>query len=232
MEVHRQARRLRTAVPGDQPALESLIAASARGLSASDYTSELRSKPLSAPPGVSTASSCATAPTWSSRPRPAGGLRWLELPQHVVRRRRARWSRAGRARSRAGLRAHPRLLRSSRLGAPRHRAVAARRVRIGGSRARFRTTELMATLPGEKLYSVRGLRRDRALAASAARRAHIDFIRMRKAWFRGSLRPTSVKLPARSSSGSIDSAVISQTGSWRLPRRCRARLKPLMIANL
>ena len=37
---------------------------------------------------------------------------------------------------------------------------------------------------------------------------------------------------ARASSGSIDSATTSQSGSWRLPRRCRPRLRPLMIANL
>src|SRR5262245_5426002 len=32
--------------------------------------------------------------------------------------------------------------------------------------------------------------------------------------------------------GTIDCPVISQSGSWRLPRRCRPRFRPVMIENL
>ena len=137
VEVHGEARRLRPRRPRrPDPALEALIAASARGLSAHDYTSEAdRSRPRHRV-------GCrqpADARRYLSRGRgrrPARSLWRLELPQHAVRRRRAGRPRAVGARSGARRRAHPRLLRASGLGAAWPRHLAARRLRVGGARAR------------------------------------------------------------------------------------------------
>jgi GNAT superfamily N-acetyltransferase len=180
VEVRGETRRLRPAVLGDQPVLEALIAASARGLSAQDYTSAQIEAALGTAWGVDSQlirdrtylvvevdGELAGAGGWSYRNTLFGadGLVGRE-PAELDPARDA-------ARIRAFF-VHPAWARRG-LGTLLLDACESAAREYG-----FRAAELMATLPGEKLYSVKGYVAIEPVRHPLPGGLHIDFVRMRK----------------------------------------------------
>ena len=171
---------LRPATLDDLPALESLIAASARGLSKQEYTSEQIEAALGTAWGVDTqlvrdrtyligevAGEAVACGGWSFRNTLFGadalaGREPAELdPANDAARIRAFF-------------VHPDWAR---------RGIGTQLLDACESAARargFRATELMATLPGEKLYRVRGYVAIEPVRHPLPNGLSIDFIRMRK----------------------------------------------------
>ena len=171
---------LRPATLDDLPALESLIAASARGLSKKEYTCEQIEAALGTAWGVDTQlvrdgtyliaeleGRSVACGGWSYRNTLFGGdaLQGRE-PAELDPARDA-------ARIRAFF-VHPEWAR---------RGIGTQLLDACESAARergFRATELMATLPGEKLYRVRGYVAIEPVRHPLPNGLGIDFVRMRK----------------------------------------------------
>jgi GNAT superfamily N-acetyltransferase len=180
VEVRGEARRLRPAVIADQPALETLIAASARGLSARDYTSAQIEAALGTAWGVDSqlirdgtyltvevGGQLAACGGWSYRNTLFGADAAAGREPSVL----------DPARDAARIRAffvHPDWARRG-LGTLLLDACESA-VREHG----FLAAELMATLPGERLYSVRGYVPLEPVRHPLPGGLTIDFIRMGK----------------------------------------------------
>lgn len=172
--------RIRRAAPEDRAALEQLIAESARGLSRGDYSDEQVEAALATVFGVDSdlvrdgtyyvaeaAGELVGCGGWSRRRTLFGGDRFAERdpgeldPSTEPAKIRAFFVRPGWARRGVGAA----LL-----------ATCEREARAAG----FRSAELMATLPGVRLYAARGYEAGERVSYETADGVTIDFVPMRK----------------------------------------------------
>lgn len=172
--------RLRIAVPADVPVLADLIAASARGLGRGDYSETQIEAAIGTAWGVDTelirdrtyfvveaGGEIVACGGWSARHTLFGGDRQpgrqsrLLDPAHEAARVRAFFVRPDWARRGIG------------------RALLERCEAEAAARG-FRATELMATLPGERLYAACGYAARERVQHSLADGLEIEFVQMRK----------------------------------------------------